>query len=182
MSYVIPEYLQRWERPPNYIGMDWSDCYVLYGTHRDADLLTRSNFQAIIAELEENYQSYLVNKGEDHEKNGRMAADNGGGFIVAGARHWAVGWIETILIPVDSPLLELADEIRASIESYPVYDESLYSDMEYNEVQEWWGYMTMKERIYYIKDYCSDLSIFSARRNDPFDVDDGFYYYLSERL
>ena len=162
MSYVRPEYLERWERPPNYIGKDWSNCYVLCGTNRDADLLTRSNFQAIIEELEEK--------------------DTGGGFIVAGARHWAVGWVETILIPEDSPLLELADEIRASIESYPVYDESLYSEMEYNEVQEWWGDMTMKERIYHIKDYCSDLSIFSARRSNPFDVDRGFYYYLSEIL
>jgi hypothetical protein len=45
--------------------------------------------------------------------------------------HWAVGWVETILIhESNETALRKADELTAALESYPVLDEEAYAEAE----------------------------------------------------
>lgn len=114
MKY-LPVKLNMWEHPRNYFGEVWPDYYVFLSQTRDSDALTRSNFVCGLARVKEK-----------------------GGVAIAYERHWACGWIETILIHQDDyeVLLE-ADKIMQKLEDYPVVDEDHYSQLEYEEEQEY---------------------------------------------
>lgn len=101
--------LELWKHPENYYGERWDGYYVFLSQNRDSDALTRSNF---ICGLE------LVGKG----------------VAVAHERHWACGWVETILIPQENTqALEVAQKILDKLEDYPVLDEGHYLELEYEE-------------------------------------------------
>jgi hypothetical protein len=110
-----PHYMKRWKADRDYGGEDMSDYYILYGTNRDADLLTQTNFN----EIEKDFDG----------KEGVEAHRFG---------HWAVGWTELILVHKDSPFLKEADEVAKSLQDYPVYDEGAYSEAQVNQVKEDW--------------------------------------------
>ena len=112
MKY-LPVKLNMWEHPSNYYGETWEGFYVFLSQTRDSDALTRSNFECALK---------LV----------------GGGVAVSHERHWACGWIETILIPEENyDALLKADKIMQKLEDYPVVDEDHYSQLEYDEEQEY---------------------------------------------
>lgn len=83
------------------------------GRHRDSEILDNSNFESATELL------------------GGESEDNG--VIIARAGHWAVGWVETLMIHKDAPheLLDKAEELLAALERYPVVDEDDYSEREY---------------------------------------------------
>ena len=104
--------LELWTRPNNYLGQTWEGYYVFLSQTRDSDTLTRSNFTC----------------GLKHIKN------IGKGVAVAHERHWACGWIETILIPQENTrALEIAQKLLDILEDYPVLDEEHYMELEYEE-------------------------------------------------
>lgn len=105
------KYLHLWERPSNYAGPDWSDYYVLFVKSRDDesyDILKLSNFDVALERL-----------GGENEENG---------VLVIRDRHWAVGWIEYILVHKDSKKVAEAEKIMKDYDAYPVLDESHYSE------------------------------------------------------
>lgn len=105
------KYLHLWERPSNYAGPDWSDYYVLFVKSRDDesyDILKLSNFDVALERL-----------GGENEENG---------VLVIRDRHWAVGWIEYILVHKDSKKVAEAEKIMKEYEAYPVLDDDHYSE------------------------------------------------------
>jgi hypothetical protein len=88
------------------------------------------------------------------------------------ASHWAVGWVEYIMLREDAPpeLIAIVEEVKHDLDGYPVFDDDHYSQMSWDIKCEYWENMSIKERMYYCKQ--ADVSIFAARRNIiPEDVD-----------
>lgn len=89
------------------------------GVHRDSDSIARSNFAVACARL------VTLDPDEvDHE--------------VHRFGHFAVGWVEEIATRPGSPCAKLADEMRASLESYPILDDDHHSEVEAEDVSEAW--------------------------------------------
>jgi hypothetical protein len=124
MKY-LPVKLQLWEHPTNYYGETWEGHYVFLWQTRDSDALARSNFTCALEQI-------------------------GKGIAVSHERHWACGWIETILIPEDNyNALRVADEIMRKLEDYPVLNEDHFSQLEYEEQDyEDWRKEDLEEALY----------------------------------
>jgi hypothetical protein len=104
--------LELWTRPSNYLGATWENYYVFLSQNRDSDTLTRSNFSC----------------GLGHVKN------IGDGVAVAHERHFACGWIETIMIPQENTeAIEVAQKILDRLDGYPIINEEDYYELEYLE-------------------------------------------------
>jgi len=142
----------------NYMGEDWmKDWYMLVGRSRDSSVLEQSNFDAALKLL-----------GGESET-----------VQIVRFNHWAVGWIEELMIsPEDSRAVEIALDIKTQLESYPVLDESDFSQREYNQAVEYWTGLPLRERI----ELCArfGVSIFSARsKSIPEDDCGRLYEYLT---
>jgi len=148
--------LERWTMPDSYFGAEWPEYFVFIGQSRDSDALTRSNFECGLRAL-----------GGESES-----------VIVVRERHWAVGWVEWIAIhESNAEAILAADEMRCAIDSYPILDESHFSELEWEEAQTQWDTMPLKYRV----ELCAeaDISIFAARRCSIPHEDNGFIF---ERL
>jgi hypothetical protein len=132
MTYE-PKNLERWKRPPCYMGEEWYDYYSAgVGQSRDSDVLERANFKSMIDALDEAEVEYEV----PHES------------------HWAVGWVEWIAIPdTEVKGLKIADDLIGKLNDYPILDEELYSQMEDEECRETWKWMSEKDRLEYLIDH-----------------------------
>ena len=144
-----PKHLKRWtsEDPAtgetsNYIGERPDDCYVgPVSVNPGSNCLTRANWKVIATELE--------SLGAEIHRFG----------------HWACGWYEILLIPPDADdALERADYWAARLQDYPVADETVWSDMEFEEAYQWWKDMGLRGRV----ELCEEagISIFAARHVD----------------
>jgi hypothetical protein len=104
--------LTSWKKSENYMGEEYPDYYVLpFGHTRDSTLLEEANFQAALKEL---------------------GGENAPGVLVPRAGHWAVGWVEPLLVKKDvKKTVEKAEELVDRFEQYPVLDDDLYYRMEY---------------------------------------------------
>jgi hypothetical protein len=153
-----PQHLKLWKRPSYYIGESWPEYYVFLGQNRDSSTLERSNFTCALEAI-----------GGESET-----------VTVVREGHWAVGWIEWIAIHQDdSKALEIADEIVAALSDYPVVNESHWSELEFNEVCDYWANMSVAERVGYLRKF--DMSIFAARRSElPEDPSGYLYDYLRQ--
>ena len=78
--------------------------------HRDSSILDTVNFDKIT--------EHLLEKCED-------------GFDIISCGHWAVGWIEHLLVDSENEeALALLDEVVCALADYPVWDESAVSEAE----------------------------------------------------
>ena len=125
--------MQKWKRTDNYIGETYNDYYVLLSRHRDSGLVEESNFWSALK---------MLNGESDTVKIIRF-------------RHWAVGWIETILIhESDKVSVDKGFEIEKALENYPILDEDDFYERESekrdelieeirkdiaNEHSDWWN-------------------------------------------
>ena len=101
--------MKKWSRVENYIGESYNDYYVLLSRHRDSGLVEESNFQSALKAL-----------------NGKSDT-----VKIIRAKHWAVGWIEVILIhESDKEAIEKGIEIEKSLENYPILDEDDFYERE----------------------------------------------------
>jgi hypothetical protein len=140
------QHIRRYERPPyfaDFSGIDRAEYFVAYGRHRDSDTLRESNYRTILAQL-----------GGESET-----------VIVLRDSHFAMGWVETILIhESDTAALETVDQILAGLEDYPVVCEDDWSSLEYERAAEYWARASVRERLEWCQRY--DVSPFAARRNE----------------
>jgi len=99
-----------------YIGPRYDDYYIIVGHSRDSKILEESNYQTIKEYLSKN----LIN------------------FIEVSFNHWAVGWIECLMIQEDNikDIEFINDEILDKLEDYPVFDEEDFYIREYEEATE----------------------------------------------
>lgn len=96
--------------PDSYFGKEWPEYYEILGRHRDSEILDNANFEAMLEKLGGESETIVVNH----------------------CGHWAVGWVETIMIhESDLKALTIADQVMKAYNNYPVIDEDLHSEMEY---------------------------------------------------
>lgn len=101
--------MKKWSRSENYIGESYNDYYVLLSRNRDSGLVEESNFWSALR---------MLNGESDTVK-------------VIRASHWAVGWIEMILIyESDNESIDKGNEIEKALESYPILDEEDFYERE----------------------------------------------------
>ena len=93
-----------------YIGQRYDDYYIISSHCRDSNLLEESNYQSIKKVLDENKINY----------------------IEVCMNHWAVGWLEQLLIKDNEYLgLEfIQDNILDKLQDYPIFDEDDFSNRE----------------------------------------------------
>lgn len=102
---------------------DQQDWLVLLGRNRDSDHLTNSNFECALEQL--------GGEGEDVE--------------VHRFGHWAVGWLEIIIVRPGTEAERIAEEIERGLENYPVLDEEDYSRREWEGFHEDWDNWICKD-------------------------------------
>lgn len=114
---------------------DRGNWLIVLAVHRDSDCLTRSNFEVATKMLEAE------------------------GCAIERFNHWAVGWIDYLIInPECKDLVAIAERIRERIDDYPVLDEFHYSNLEQQEAQEIWSSCYRpKERVEYIRKHRSQF-------------------------
>lgn len=111
---LAPEYkyINKWTLPDSYMGATWYDYFEVFGQNRDSDTLTRSNFQCFLEKLGGESETIIINH----------------------CKHWACGWVETIMIhESDLKALSIAESIMRHCGSYPVIDEFHWSELEHEE-------------------------------------------------
>lgn len=151
-----PKHLKLWTMPNNYAGEVWPCYYVFLSQHRDSDSLARSNFICGLKALGgESETVQVVREG-----------------------HWAAGWVEWIAIHQDdTEALKLADSIMEKLESYSVVNEDHFSQLEWEEAQELWEQLPIRERVRLCQD--ARVCVFAARHDYIPQDDSGFIF---ERL
>lgn len=126
MTYE-PKHLKAWTMPANYAGEVWPATYSSgCGQSRDSDALERSDFVSMLEAI-----------GGESET-----------VTVVRESHWLVGWVEWIAIHQDDDkALQLADEVQASLQDYPVVNEDHWSELEYNEAADYWDGLSPREKV-----------------------------------
>jgi hypothetical protein len=100
--------MEKWSRSENYIGESYFDYYVLLSRHRDSGLVEESNFWSAL----------------------KMLGGESDTVKVVRAKHWAVGWIEFILIhESDKESVDKGNEIEESLNNYPILDEDAFDEL-----------------------------------------------------
>lgn len=107
---------RRWEYPSNYSGEDFSNYICGLGRSRDSDVLENSNFESLLDKLGGESETILVSR----------------------AGHWAVGWVEEILVhESDLESLNKLKDILETFSDYPVIDDSHYRESQYDYYSEY---------------------------------------------
>lgn len=86
--------------------------YIVAAQHRDSDALTRSNFAVLLNRLGGESDTVAIER----------------------ANHWAVGWVEYLIVrPDDRRAIRTAIYAHSAEYNYPILDESHFSDLETDE-------------------------------------------------
>jgi len=136
--------IERWERQPNYIGTEWYEYYQGPGLHRDSSITTQTNFevaQRMLEEAAEKDEEIWAARGYEPE---------GGALEYEHCNHWAVGWVDSLLVHEHAVLtLEVLMDICERLMDYPILDEDELSRREWEDKQEqyenWHEYDTASE-------------------------------------
>ena len=146
---------QVWERPDDYAAFN-EDAnpvgdYVIYTRHRDSSIMAECNYTEIFRSL-----SQLARMLEQSDKVYDFRAN-----------HWAVGWVEYIIVRHDAhpDILEEAAEYICALADYPCLDDEAYSERQFDAILDYWENCSLRERVDYCRD--NDVSVFAARPNQP---------------
>lgn len=164
--------IRPWERPDSWGGKPWYGWFVGLGQSRDSGALERSNFEVFLRALRE-LPEVLVDDTENGGRGDWSAVDT---VYVVQESHWACGWIDWVAIhPSNEAAMKLADEMLCALSNYPILNEDHFSELEANEIEDWWA----SEPVRYRVDICRDCgeSIFAARRDYPTEK---VFYWLRD--
>jgi hypothetical protein len=150
-----------WKTPDYYGGFNPVGDYVIVSRHRDSDLNAESNWEVACRDLQ----------AVDHDSG---EFDSRPPVYTFRAGHWAVGWVEYLLVRPDAPeeTLVKAGEIICALADYPILDESDLSEREWEAATESWRNFSVRDRAELIK-RVGNCSIFAARRDTIPQEDDG---------
>lgn len=142
-----------WTTPDCYGGFNPVGDYVILSRHRDSDLVTESNWDVACQSL--NAVDY-----DDAEFDSRPPV------YTFRAGHWAVGWVEYLLVRPDAPeeTLKEAGEIICALADYPILSDDDHSEREFEEMCRTWEEATVSDRVYYLQK--AGQCIFAARRDE----------------
>ena len=104
--------LKRWSSAENYMGEDFSDYYVVSSFTRDSNVIEVANFIAIA--------DFLMDIEDESER----------GWKIVRFGHWACGYLYSILVHKDSPLVAECEEIARSLREYPIFDDDVLAECE----------------------------------------------------
>ncbi len=166
-------HLKLWTRPSHYMGATWFDYYPLAGQSRDSSALEESNFRSWLALLKHTCAKQGIPTDIPNPDFGATADAQGYGpagnlvcdettaaWTVERSSHWAVGWVETLLVhsSADPRLLALCDDTLAKLDGYPVLDENDYSELETEQANTVWrDCYSVSERAKYIRAHKSQF-------------------------
>ncbi len=94
------------------------DWLVALRQNRDSDDIDRSNWMCITEEFARLFEN---------EQNEDWAIER--------ESHWAVGWVEALLVRPGTPAADWAQQIADRLADYPVFDDEHHSMLEFDE--EW---------------------------------------------
>jgi hypothetical protein len=134
--------MEKWKSASNYMGEEYPEYYVLISQNRDSPPIDRANFDEALERLGGESETVKV--------------------IRSG--HWAVGWVEVILIhESDKEHIGIGEKIQSELQDYPVLSEDRFSQYELDKVMGYWKSCGLRERIR----LCQDCKIpFTAARFD----------------
>jgi hypothetical protein len=107
---------------------DWLVAPV--GTNRDADVVTRSNWEVVTADIRE--------AGAEAQEIHRFG-------------HWGPGWFEICLVRPGSGAAECARDWEAALADYPVASDDHLSELAMQEANEAWQHERTRDRLEYIR-------------------------------
>lgn len=125
-TQYIPTRLNRWARPSNYSGADWSNYFVApVLINRDSGTIDRANYGTQWTALSEMQSDVDL---EDTYSPQRVREN-----------HWATGWVEWVAIHEDNAeALREADDLAEALESHTVLDNEALLQLECDEYLEGW--------------------------------------------
>lgn len=143
-----------WTKPDSYGGFSPDGDYLIYSQNRDSCAIERSNYECIFKDLKTLDEKHQTETTEPFVYDFR-------------ARHWAVGWIEYILVKQNAPdeILQAAGEIICALSDYSIYNEGHASELEWDEAASYWNRSSVSDRLIFIKDSKCNDSIFAARHD-----------------
>jgi hypothetical protein len=118
--------------------------YIVAAQTRDSDTIDRSNFAVLL----------------------EMLGGESDGVAVERASHWAVGWVEYLIVaPGNRQGLRTAIEAHSSYSDYPLLDESHHSEVEDTECRETWeNCFNERERAEYLRKHLYTVKGFRELR------------------
>lgn len=103
--------MEKWSGK-DYIGERYDEYYLLYSHHRDSDIINESNYQTL--------KKIFIDLP---------------GVIERSANHWAVGWVEYLLIhEKEHDTLVKGEYYLGQLKDYPILDEDDFSNRDYDLV------------------------------------------------
>jgi len=165
----------KWQTPDSYFGFNPVGDYVIYTQTRDSSILEEVNYKRILEDLKAEAEKHP----EPPETEG---AEEWLPWVYDWrASHWACGWVEYIMIRKDSPqaILDMAGEILCALADYPCYDESAWSDAEYEAMADYWESLSIRDRV---RDYGDQVESPFQLRHGLFDVGDSIYESVREAV
>lgn len=114
------------------------DWLIVDAMTRDSEAISRSNFRVALKRLEAISEEHVA---------------------VERSNHWAVGWVDYLIVDRENPaMVAAAKAIQAKLADYPVLDEEDFSREESDEADEVWrNCYSPKERIDYIRKHESQF-------------------------
>jgi hypothetical protein len=107
------------------MGERYDEYFIVVGRSRDSRSLTESNFHAACEMLSDKTPVFKEGATVDIPLEERLLP----GVIIIRSGHWAVGWVEYLLVHESSrDALGIASDIAHRIEDYPILDEFDFSD------------------------------------------------------
>ena len=171
---------RKWEYPSDYGGFSPVDDVVIAGQSRDSECLERSNYETIFKHLKD-LETKLSD--QDPELYDQAYALNDGDLFIYDYRagHWAVGWVETMLMSKHAPddLQMAVVEVIDCLAEYPCFDDEHYSELEHEETTDYWADLDTSERVEIIQKHGGN--IFAARHdylNENADPTGSVFDYL----
>lgn len=106
-------------RHGHYYG-DHGHYLVATTTHRDAEAMTRANWLVFCRTV------------EPHMPDGMP--------LIERSSHWAVGWVDYLLIdPEDKECIAAVEKLHTRLESYPILDDDLYYELDAEDNPDYYG-------------------------------------------
>lgn len=133
---TLPALSEAFKKDSCYYG-ERGDWPIAYSTHRDADTLNRSNWAVLLKRLGGESETVAIEE----------------------ASHWAVGWVQRIVIhPQAADKIAIAEAAKNEIETYPILDETHFSELESAEANRIWkNCYQLKDRIEYVRKFRSQF-------------------------
>ena len=158
MGYTNDYDLPEWEHPSDYGGFSPDGDFIIASVHRDSTLLERCNWESW-----QEFQNEMNAKHEARDNPDLVSGEDTTYVYEFRASHWAVGWVDYMLIRRDAPdeIQAKAYEMLGALADYPILDEEKFSNMEHEEAQELWEDSDEEDREYWLKQADLDLALAS---------------------